>query len=182
MRKRLRELPDLNSTYSSLYDHTRWNDHLVRVKSTIALAPWFSDARSGADLSCGDGAILKGIADILKLEKTYFGDFVEGYQFHGPVEETIKSLPYVDLFVLSETLEHLDNPEAVLQDIRIRCKYLILSTPDGEWTDHNPEHVWGWDSDEIKQMLINTGFNPQVYQSLSFTITGYYTFQIWGCS
>lgn len=181
MRKRLRETPELHSLYTEQYNHTRWKDHKVRVHSTIALAPWFTDARSGADLSCGDGAILKGISDLLGFEKTYFGDFVEGYQFHGPIEETIRSLPYVDMFILSETLEHLDDPDDVLRRIRKACKYLILTTPDGEWTDANPEHVWGWDTDEVRKILTNAGFVPEVYQSLSFPSFGYYTFQMWGC-
>lgn len=181
MRKRLRELPKLGSVYTQQYNHTLWKDHLVRVQTTISMASWFTDARSGADLSCGDGAILKGITKLLGLEKTYFGDFVEGYEFHGPIEETIKRVPYTDLFVLSETLEHLDDPDFILREIRRVCKYLIITTPDGEWNDANPEHVWGWDSEEIKGMLVNAGFTPEVYQTLSFPQIGYYTFQMWGC-
>ena len=180
MRKRLRALPDLSQTYTTQYNHTRWADHRVRVHATAAIGMWFGDARTGADLSCGDSAILRLIDDALDLERCYFGDFVAGYEFEGPIEQTIEQLPNVDLFVLSETLEHLDDPDWVLNKIRTKTKYLILSTPDGEWTDANPEHVWGWDNEEIREMLELAGFTIDVYNSLRFP-SGYYTFQIWGC-
>lgn len=180
MRKRLRNLPDLSEIYDHQYNHELWNDHRVRVKLTASFATWFSEARTAADLSCGDGAILKFVDEVLKFERCYFGDFVDGYEFKGPIEETIDQIPNVDLFILSETLEHLDDPDSVLRKVRKKTKYLVLSTPDGEWTDSNPEHVWGWDNAEVRSMLIAAGFTIDIYNSLKFT-DGYYTFQIWGC-
>lgn len=180
MRKRLRDLPDLTQTYPALYDHTRWSDHIVRVGVTVSVATWFRDAITGADLSCGDGAILNAVADRLDMERLYLGDFVPGYEFQGPIEETIKQIPNVDLFILSETIEHLEDPDSILRQIREKTKYLVLSTPDGEWADSNPEHVWGWDNAEIRSMLESAGFTIDIYNSLKFP-DGYYTFQIWGC-
>ena len=180
MRKRLRALPDLSQTYSAAYDHTRWSDHIVRVSVTASIGSWFRGIKTGADLSCGDGAVLKNIQETMGLERIYLGDFVPGYEFQGPIEETITQIPNVDLFILSETLEHLEDPDAVLLQIRQKTKYLILSTPDGEWTDSNPEHVWGWDNTEVRGMLKSAGFTIDIYNSLKFP-DGYYTFQIWGC-
>lgn len=180
MRKRLRDLPDLSQTYPALYDHTRWSDHIVRVSVTSSICMWFRDIKTAADLSCGDGAILKNVQSVLGLDRIYLGDFVAGYEFQGPIEDTLTQIPNVDLFVLSETIEHLDDPDSVLRQIREKTKYLVLSTPDGEWTDTNPEHVWGWDNVEIRSMLESAGFSIDIYNSLTFP-DGYYTFQIWGC-
>lgn len=182
MRIRLRETADFNALYTNIYDHTRWNDHKVRVRVTAGMAAWFSNINTVADLSCGDAAIVQFISQITPLERTYLGDYVSGYEFTGPIEQTIDQIPHVDLFVLSETLEHLHDPDLVLKKIREKTTYLILSTPDGETGTDNPEHLWGWDTQEIESMLRFAGFTPNCFVSLSFPINPYYTFQIWGCS
>ena len=182
MRVRLRETADFNSLYTSIYDHTRWADHKVRVQVTAGMAAWFPGVQTCADLSCGDGAIMKLIEEKNGVGRSYYGDYVPGYEFTGPIEKTINEIPNVDLFILSETIEHLENPDAVLAQIRQKTRYLILSTPDGETGTDNPEHLWGWDNEEMKSMLQIAGFTPHTYVSLSFPINPYYTFQIWGCA
>lgn len=182
MRVRLRDTPDLSALYTDTYDHTKWKDHITRVRLTASLASWFPDVDSAADLSCGDGAILRYINDYMPIRVNHYGDMVSGHEFTGPIEETLKSLPNVDLFILSETIEHLDDPDLVLRMLREKTRYLILSTPDGETGTDNPEHLWGWDTDGIREMLRASGFTPNTYTSLSFPINPYYTFQIWGCS
>ena len=182
MRVRLRETADFDALYTNIYDHTKWNDHRVRVRVTAGVAAWFHGIHTMADLSCGDAAIANMIGQAIPLTKTYLGDYVPGYEFTGPIEQTIEQIPSVDLFVLSETIEHLEDPDQVLRRIRNKTKHLILSTPDGETGTDNPEHLWGWDNQEMKAMLQAAGFNQQVYLSLSFPANPYYTFQIWGCS
>lgn len=182
MRKRLRQSVDFESLYKTTYNHALWAEHRVRSYATAGIAAWFDDVKTAADLSCGDGFILKTISETLQLEKAIFGDYVNGYEYCGPIQETINQIPAVDLFILSETIEHLENPDAVLSSIRLKTKYLILSTPDGEWDNGNPEHLWGWDSKEMESMLRSAGFIPNVFSSLSFPIRPYYTFQMWGCT
>ena len=181
MRMRLRgayspeQLADL---YSIPHEHSTWPDHRARVRATIALARYFEDVRSIADLSAGDAVIINA----LKIEKKFIGDFAPAYEFVGGLEKTIHEIPFVDLFICSETIEHVDDPDAVLRLIRAKCKYLVLSTPDGEDNPGNPQHYWGWNKEDMHEMLVSAGFTPVIYTGLEFTDPGLiYDYQIWGC-
>lgn len=181
MRLRLRpaypaeKLADL---YGQRYDHTRWHDHIVRVGVTVELVRKLCPAPvSVADLSCGDGAIARELA----APTTILGDLTPGHYLCGPIEETVGLLPArVDLFILSETLEHLDDPDLVLRRIRAMARTLALSTPDGEITAANPEHYWGWTADDVKDMLCTAGWTPTIYEDLHVAATGT-RYQLWGC-
>jgi hypothetical protein len=116
----------------------------------------------------------------LDADNKYIGDFAPGYEITGHIDQTINDIPKVDLFICSETLEHLDDPDATLKAIRPKTKYLFVSTPNGEDNNSNQEHYWGWDNEDIKEMLINAGFDPIVYYALD--LKQYcYEFQMWIC-
>ena len=179
MRVRLRpsytadELADL---YPAPHVHTRWPDHVLRVNVTVEVCRWFPYRRV-ADLSCGDGAI----ATALNAETTILGDLAPGYDICGPIETTIGGLDPVDLFICSETLEHVDDPDWVLSEIRPRTRNLVVSTPVGETdTEGNREHYWGWDEDGVEVMLRKANFTPEVFTLLRVPHLGV-TYQIWGC-
>ena len=116
----------------------------------------------------------------MDADNKYFGDYAPGYEITGHIDDTIKEIPKVDLFICSETLEHLDDPDATLKAIRAKTKYLFISTPNGEDNDGNPEHYWGWDNEDIKEMLVNAGFEPEVYYLLELK-EYLYDFQMWIC-
>lgn len=181
MRIRLRPAYDadqLARIYAEPHNHREWKDHRLRVQTTIAACTWF-DARTVADLSAGDAAIIQATGADVK----YIGDYAPGYEFTGAIEDTIDHIPNVDLFILSETLEHLDNPDAVLAQIRAKTRNLILTTPNGETNTDNPQHYWGWDNHDVEEMLRAAKFNPQIYVAVDFfDPTLVYNYQIWGCS
>ena len=169
---------ELKSIYATPHAHSSWPDHRARVRATIALAKWFEDVRSVADLSAGDAAIIDG----LDVHAKYIGDYATRYEFAGPIEKTIDLIPKVDLFICSETVEHLDQPDLVLKKIRAKTRYLVLSTPDGEDNAGNHQHYWGWSADDMRALLIEAGFEPVIFQSLKFDDPGLvYDYQIWGC-
>jgi hypothetical protein len=180
MRTRLRPAygaDDLSRIYSTPHCHSRWADHRIRVAVTTEIARWVAteqDCRTAADLSCGDAAITK----VLGLPTT-LGDYAPGYPITGPIEDTIHQIDPVDLFVCSETLEHLDDPDTVLKRIRSKTRCLVLSTPDGETGLDNPEHYWGWDAAAVEDMLRAAGFAPVVCNVLRLDTQ--YDYQIWGC-
>jgi hypothetical protein len=182
MRTRLRPKyseEELKEIYKTPHEHNLWVDHIQRVESTIALSVWFYPICKVADLSCGDGYIV----DSINAETKYKGDFASGYDYTGPIEKTLKLIPVVDLFILSETIEHIDDPDTLLREIRKKTKYLILTTPKDEHDDSNPEHYWGWGKKDMKEMLISANFSPQIYQELEFFGSQFcYTYQMWGCS
>ena len=181
MRKRLRDPHTpaaLADIYSQPHEHWGWKDHRLRVQMTIAFASWFGEIDSVADLSAGDAAIINAIP----AKDKYIGDFAPGYDLVGFIDETIDQIPKVDLFICSETIEHLDDPEATLQKIRAKTRAIIITTPDGETNDGNPQHYWGWDSEGVEALLRSVGFTPVIYNKLTFSDPGLvYDYQFWGC-
>lgn len=184
MSERLRLRPaytpdELAKVYATPHDHSGWADHQLRV----AMTAQFTHALSGrveraADLSCGDGAILKA----LDVSERILGDYASGYEFTGPIEETIEQLERVDLFVCCETLEHLDDPDLVLKKIRAKARRLVLSTPVGAFDDTNPEHYWAWDRGAVEDMLRAAEFDPAVFFELDFrACQGVYSYGVWWC-
>lgn len=181
MRKRLRPAwseEELAKIYAQPHQHRKHHDHKLRVQATIALARWFADgAMSVADLSAGDATIIES----LDIPDKHIGDFAFGYEYTGAIERTIDEIPNVDLYICSETIEHLDDPDRVLKQIRSKARMLILTTPIAESDDSNPEHYWGWDIDDMEAILIAAKWNPRVLQTLRFRGNYHYDFQLWAC-
>jgi hypothetical protein len=182
VRRRLRAAhpPErLAEIYARPHDHTRWADHVQRVERTIELARGVGPVTAAADLSCGSGAVLAAV----DAERYLFGDYAPGYEYTGPLEQTLEQIPPVDLYVCTETLEHLDDPDAVLAQIRGKATVLLLSTPVENWTDPNVEHYWAWSRHDVDAMLAGAGWTPERYDELDFTGCGpwYYRFGMWVC-
>jgi len=181
MRTRLRPAysdAELAQIYAHPHDHTQWEDHVVRVATTAALARTCAGrVRRAADLSCGDGAILRAV----DAQELLFGDYAPGYyQYEGPIEATIEQIDPVDVFVCCETIEHLDDPDRVLKGIRAKTRGLILSTPVDAWGDTNPQHYHAWSREAVEDMLRSAGFDPAVYMALdSRQCGGEYVFGVW---
>lgn len=164
--------------YTVQYQHRNWADHQERIGELVQIVAEL-DPTSAADLSAGDGAVL----DSLDCPKVY-GDVVEvdGW-LCGPVEDTVAMLEPVDLFVSSETLEHLDNPLRHLADVRSKASRLLLSTPvHAGGVDENPEHVWQWDVTDVDQLLSATGWTVVDYLDLDYRPAGGYLTGVWVCT
>ena len=181
MRMRLRPAyseQELAQIYATPHEHSRWKDHQLRVAMTIAFASWFKDVQSIADLSAGDAVIINSIPATTR----YIGDFAPAYEFTGAIDDTIDLIPKVDLFICSETIEHLDDPEKTLAKIRAKTKALIVTTPDSENNDQNPQHYWGWDADGVRELLEGAGFKAVIFNALRFEEPNMiYDYQFWGC-
>lgn len=175
----------LRQIYATPHDHTQWADHLLRVEVTTKIAQWVARQKglssfSMADLSCGDAAIANAVGSQIR----HLGDFAPGYQYTGPIEKTIYQIPDVDMFICSETIEHLNDPDEVLYQIGQKAQTLIVSTPVGETNDNprdeNVEHYWGWDIVDVVDMLENAGW--EVIVSNVLELPGWtYDYQIHGC-
>jgi hypothetical protein len=189
MRTRLRPMPtrtQLRRLYAVPHDHRKWFDHHIRVDVTVAIAKHYVPTGGViADLSCGNADIPNRLAKLAGTRHVILGDFAPGYPLTGPIEQTIQHVEpnSVDMWVCSETIEHLDDPDTVLASIRTRARRMILSTPDGEiFQDNNPEHMWSWDSEAVEDMLREAGFNPLIQTVLDLRPAGFvYAYQIWLC-
>ncbi len=171
---------ELSQIYATPHDHTKWPDHIHRVEETIRLSNQWLDIPEafGADLSCGDGEILRRLNVMYRI----YGDYAPGYAYQGPIEKSLEDLSYVDVFVLCETLEHLNDPVGVLKKIRKKTDRLILSTPDTNGDD-NPEHYWSWNRDDIGEMLEVVGFRPSRFHAIHYEeLPDSYTYQLWLCN
>lgn len=170
---------ELANVYATPHDHSRWGDHKVRVAVTAQLAHLLAGpVGSAADLSCGDATILNA----LNVGTRYLGDFAPGYPITGPIEDTIEQIPVVDLFVCCETIEHLDDPDRALKQIRAKTRALVLSTPVDAFQDTNPEHYWAFSREGVEAMLTAAGFEVVVYSAIDFRPAGAeYQFGVWYC-
>lgn len=185
MIKRLRPYPsreELAALYAVPHDARQFRDHTPRVDTTIKMGQAYVDtfnAQSIADLSCGNAAIADGIRGDRQI-RLWLGDLAPGYLLEGPIEETLFQIPHVDLFVLSETLEHVEYPQTLLDDLRIVTSALLLSTPVGMFDDANEEHVWAWDPEGVESMTDFAGFEVYDYTEIDRRhIDGPYNFGIW---
>jgi hypothetical protein len=171
----------LAEIYAQPHDHRQWLDHHLRVDVTIALAKWLARGgiRSAADLSCGNAAII----DALDVHHRYRGDLAPGYPITGPLEDTIEQIPHVDMYICSETLEHVDDPATVLKQIRTKTSLLVLSTPVEAWDDPNEEHYHAWDRAGVEELLTAAGFQTAAYSTVDFRHVNplFYCFGIFGC-
>jgi len=157
---------ELAEIYAKPHDHTKWgHGHHLRIEFSINLGRWAKQnyrCNSLGDLSCGNAAAAHGIA----CNNLFLGDFAPGYQFTGPIEQTIYQMPNVDLFVNLETLEHLEEPGEVLKLIRAKSRTLLLSTPIEAWEDGTPEHYWAWDTEGVESLMTEAGWKPTMYATL----------------
>jgi len=184
-RTRLRLRPRLtpaqmDKVYSMPHDHRRYGrGHGERVAKTIEVAHQFPfDVLSVADLSCGNAAIARSFPDA----RLVLGDFAPGYDIMGPIEETILKIDPVDLFILSETLEHLDDPGDLLCEVRDKTDLLVLSTPVDCWDDTNQEHYWAWSREGVEELLTDAGFDVLTYDTVDSRLYQEpYCYGIWSC-
>lgn len=170
---------EMEKVYAVPHDAKRWADHVVRVDYTIQLGRTVAVRNTVADLSCGNGSIANGItADLVIL-----GDYAGSYQFQGDLVETLPLLGPSDLYVCTETLEHVDDPELVLSLIKqTGAATLLLSTPVDCFDDDNPEHYWAWDQAGVEELLTKAGWTVQEYSALDLRkMQSPYIFGCWLC-
>ena len=148
-----------------------------RDEATIQMGKRFDNITTVADMSAGGAKITPEIAAHYGVSSPMLGDFWNGYgyPYAGPITETTPQLPVVDLFVCSETIEHLEDPDEALRVIRSRCRYLLLTTPIAEephMVSHG--HLWTWRREDVEKMLVDASFEVLEFQEVLI-------FGLWRC-
>jgi hypothetical protein len=172
----------LSQMYAKPHNHFIFGrGHHIRVELTKVLYKEMCgrvNAKTGADLSCGNAEIIKSFP----LDTTHLGDFAEGYHFKGPLHQTLEEIPQVDIYVCSETLEHVEKPLETLTQIRGRSKSLVLTTPIENWNDTLDEHYWSWDREGVEELIIKAGWKIVNFVVFDSTVFGEpYKYGMWCC-
>lgn len=166
-----------------------WPDHIERLLVTGSVIAWLRP-RTVADPACGDGSVLEAAYRQSPFEFAHLSDIsvpnIEGlspsfpHEKHArPITEAVEAIDDVDVIVLTEVLEHLADPDAILRLARPRARHLVASSPVSETASAgNPEHLWSWDEDGYEEMLSAAGWTTTSLTALSWPMFPY-KFQIW---
>lgn len=122
------------------------------------------------DLGCGDGgliSVLKPARELLVFGYDFQPSNVKGWNERGVLlncklqdfVHDFKNVRDADVYVMTEVLEHLDDPHGMLRQVRERSAHLVCSSP---WMEHEGNidacHAWAWDMPGYIEMIHNAGF------------------------
>ena len=182
--------------YQVLRDNNAWPDHQLRTLVTAGLIAW-KKPESIIDPACGDGSIVLESMKLHRPNKVVLSDISSKSiasiaEKKKPSKNTVIKVQDIvdaltgpesfDLVVLSETLEHLGNPDTILSMARDKGTMLIASSPQMRkaQVDSNKEHLWMFDAEGYRGMLMKAGWDPINKTTLEFKSE--YDFQIWVCT
>lgn len=168
-----------------------WPDHLARTNVTAGLIAWLQPG-SVLDPACGDASIDFAAARLHGFEAR-LGDISQpnvdavaksmwpGWSVVlGDALTTIARSGKADVVVLTEILEHVEDPDSILRAARKVGGFLVASSPmmRDRQVDTNEEHLWQFDQDGYLEMLVQAGwqaFNKTIIYLPAFQ----YDFGVW---
>lgn len=184
--------------YQVMRDNHAWSDHMLRVGLTAQLLAWTQPV-TVIDPAAGDGSVVAAAHSLRPIEGAFLSD-ISRPNFYRLGAELRPSLPPnlrvacqtieesladpfgFDAVVLTEILEHVEDPVEILRMARGRATTLIASSPlfasDESEEDPNPEHLWMFDADGYHQMLEEAGWGHVVFVPVNL-VEFQYDFQLW---
>jgi len=120
-----------------------------------------------SDLGCGDGGLLQvlGSADVfdavwgydLQPENIEYAVYTRGVDARLTDFGKDATIDYGDATVVTEVLEHLEDPHGFLETLPSRV--VIASCPFTETANEHYEfHLWAWDNDGFEVLFKNAGW------------------------
>ena len=184
--------------YVKDYRPIRWDSVWIERPRlwASAVALTLGEPQTVCDPACGDAAVVMTANSLRPLSHAVLGDLspdtlnmIPNLPFStqrvvGDAFATLEGLDSIDAIVLTEILEHLPNPDELLRLARAKAKWLVASSPivRAGVRDHTEQHMWSFDQDGYKAMLIDTGWQPMCWFTANCTDHPYADgFQVWGC-
>jgi len=184
--------------YVKAYRPIRWDSVWIERPrlwaSAVALA--LGEPRTVCDPACGDATVVTIANQIHPIYWALLGDIspdtlnlIPKLPFNndrriGDLFDTLNSLDAVDAIVLTEIVEHVEDPDALLRLAAEKATWLVASSPivRSGARDHTDQHMWSFDQEGYRQMLVEAGWEPKVWMTANCTDHPYADgFQIWGC-
>lgn len=187
---RTRLLPEKPPEYTTTRNNYESVNHRVRALTTGAILASLDSVETFLDPACGDASILEAAYTLRKFTSATLGDISHAQilainpEFpHTKVVSDIwtklSNSPKHDCVVLTEILEHLEDPDRILRLARSRGDWLVASSPIGDPEDgRNGEHLWAWDQSGYQEMLFDAGWDARLSCVQRFWGTPWNT-QIW---
>lgn len=139
--------------------------HQPRLHRCAQLADWLihtHNLRSVTDLGCGDGGLLSLLTTTVPgwgydVREASIANARPGIDVrHADI--LTDPLELGDLVMITEVLEHLHDPAALLANLD--AKWLIASSPaDENRRKHDHTHVWAWDPAGYADMIQAAGWH-----------------------
>lgn len=180
--------------YNVARSNDQWPDHRLRTLVTASAIAWI-EPQSVIDPACGDGSIVLAADKLWGIERVWLSDLSEPNILalvvrldgtrpewslsRAPIEQTMGIVGEYDVIVLTEILEHLEDPDAMLRLASTKARFVVASSPEmrpGQ-DDTNPEHLWMFDREGYRGLLAGNGWRTVQYTHLNFSSE--YDFQIW---
>lgn len=186
MRRRLAEHAPV---YAAVRDNFAWQDHAMRALMTGGIIATIAP-ETILDPACGDASILEAAFRHRPFTKAYLYDVSIPQVKHlrptfpcethqGDIMDVLATDGQVDMIVLTEILEHLEDPDRALRLARLKADFVVASSPIGDPEDgRNHEHLWAWDEADYEEMIRDAGWTPIVKVIVTYPGQPWNT-QIW---
>jgi hypothetical protein len=157
--------------------HLEQGAHVQRLHAAAAAVTTMTrryTVTSICDLGAGDGGLLSQLSGLHIPAWGY--DLQQNNVDHARVvrRADVELLDFVsqpediapaDLTVITECLEHLDDPHAMVRWIAEGSRYIVASSPFLETEEtHDDCHVWVWDDVGYEDLLSDNGFEVVAHE------------------
>jgi hypothetical protein len=150
--------------------HLEQAAHATRLRDVSALAHRLCEQEpaieSIVDLGAGDGGLLSTLQDLHLPMWGY--DLSPANADHARLHRGVdvalldfqtNSVNWGDLCLITECLEHLEDPHRVVKRIGHHSRFVIASSPVRETpSDHDACHAWCWDTIGYADLIMNGGY------------------------
>lgn len=119
---------------------------------------------SVVDIGCGDGGLLSLLGDTHAWGYDLSPAAVQAAREVRGVDARLLDLinqpvQWADITVITEVLEHLEDPHSFVRRIAENSKVVVASSPVYETGEYHYEfHTWAWDWDGYHNLIARAGF------------------------